>query len=367
MTTTKQEENTQMGTSGIDVNASGELQVSTRVATAQQEIQAAVIVAKKFPRDHDVFFEKLTKACQRKTLADIATYKFPVGGKLIKGQSVNLARVAAQLWGNIRWGIEILRNNEDYIAIKGWAWDMESNNKAAYEGDFRKLIYRKKGGWKKPDERELRMLVSKEGQILVRNSLLHIMPTDMLEDAVAVCEKTLKQSMKDPDGEKKRLILEFQKFGVTVKTLKEHIGYESWGPDELVELGQILNALKDGVAKVSDFFGDKKESNGQTTGNVEETLKSKAKNVKTEEKSKESVDTETGEVKEEAGEPDKDALLKRITNLEGIKDFGETKVVDFRVEHAGEADLRNLEASKLVEYMEALEGLPDKGAEKSGF
>jgi len=72
------------------------------ISREQHEIQAAIISAKKFPRDENQAYAKAIKSVQRPSMAESATYNFPRGGKSISGPSVDLARELARCWGNIR-------------------------------------------------------------------------------------------------------------------------------------------------------------------------------------------------------------------------------------------------------------------------
>jgi hypothetical protein len=249
----------------VSVSSDKELQIAPSVASAVQEIQAAIIVAKQFPRNLDDCWAKLMKSCQRKSFAEKARYSYPRGGQTISGPSVNLARTAAQCYGNIRWGLSITRDDEDNRTIRGWAWDMESGAYNYAEDHFQKLIYRKKDGWIKPDERDLRELTNRRGAILVRNALLNVIPKDFIEDAEGICIKTLRSDIKDPEGEKKRLILEFDKIGVSVTMLTGYLGTGKWSPDNLIELQGVLNAIKEGSAKRDDYFvkDEEKPANGK--------------------------------------------------------------------------------------------------------
>lgn len=248
---------------GLDISPDGELQVAASTATAIQEIQAAVFLARRFPRDYDNAWQKLQKACMRKTLAEVARYMYPRGGSTISGPSVYLARVAAQCYGNLRWGLDILRNDQDSVLIQGWAWDIENNTKVPLQDSFEKLIYRKgkdgKGYWIKPDERDLRELINRRGAILIRNCLFNILPRDYIEDAIACSVRTLKADMKDPDSEKKRLIVEFLNLGITVGMVNEYIGHANWTKDEIVDLKAILYTIKQGAASAADYFNIKQE------------------------------------------------------------------------------------------------------------
>lgn len=79
-----------------------ELATTGAAAKERAEIESAIIVAKKFPRNEEACFQKLMKAASRSSFAEDATYSFPRGDTNVTGPSVNLAREAARIWGNIR-------------------------------------------------------------------------------------------------------------------------------------------------------------------------------------------------------------------------------------------------------------------------
>ena len=183
---TTETKSTELATTHIEPG--GELLAASQSAAAIQEIQAAVVLAKKFPRDYDKAWANLMKACERKTMAEAASYAYPRGGATVNGPTVNLARVAAQCYGNIRFGLDILRDDQEVMLIEGWGWDIENNIRVTAQDRFKKLIYRKKGGWQVPDERDLRELVNRRGAILVRNCLLQVLPRGQVRPQGQVLE-----------------------------------------------------------------------------------------------------------------------------------------------------------------------------------
>src|SRR5688572_9448145 len=76
---------------------SSELAPTAAAAEKQFEIQSAIVLAKKYPRDEDTAFQKLMKTCGRTSFAEDAEYSFPRGNQMVKGPSVNLAREAARV------------------------------------------------------------------------------------------------------------------------------------------------------------------------------------------------------------------------------------------------------------------------------
>lgn len=245
-----------------EIQEGSEIKSVGEASAKQHEMQAAIIVAKKFPRDEAAAFAKLMKAAKRPSFAEDASYSFPRGDAQVTGPSVNIAREAARVWGNIRYGLEVLRDDATSRHIRGWAWDLETNTKVEAEDDFKKLIQRRKNGetlWLQPDERDLRELTNRRGAILVRNCILQLVPKDLVEDALFECGATLtNKAAKDPDGARKRLIVNFSEFNVTPEMIAQKLGHllSESTPDELVDLQRICTSIKDGTSTWREYTED---------------------------------------------------------------------------------------------------------------
>ena len=102
--------------------------VGAALATRQaQEVQAAVVMAKRFPRDIVEVERKLIQSCKRPKLAEIAIYEYPRGGTNVTGPSIRLAEAAAQAMGNIDFGWTEIQRLEDESICTAYAWDIENN------------------------------------------------------------------------------------------------------------------------------------------------------------------------------------------------------------------------------------------------
>lgn len=261
------------------VEQSSELAPTASAAEKQFEIQSAITIAKRFPRNEDQAFARLMKAADRTSFAEDAAYNFPRGGTAVEGPSVNLAREAARVWGNIRYGQVVLADDEDDRQIGGWAWDLESNVKVTAEDAFAKLIQRKtKGGnggtsWIKPDERDLRELTNRRGAILVRNCILQLLPKDLIEDALVRCKATLKKGAEtDPDGARKKLILAFSQLNISPDMLEQRLGHPlaASSPAEIAELRTIYKSIADGNSTWSEYLAPQKPATEKGTVTVED-------------------------------------------------------------------------------------------------
>lgn len=236
------------------------------VAREQSEMQAAVISAKKFPRNEAGAYTRIIKAMERPAMAEDAAYRFPRGGKDVAGPSVRLARECARCWGNIRYGVRIVSIDDDSVHIKGFALDLETNAYVESEAKFAKKIQRrnKQTGitqWIEPDERDLRELVNKHGAIACRNALLQILPSDVVEDAMSkavdTCRKVAAGELKgNRDQTVKNLALAFDEFAVSVEMLEKSLGHplSAITPEEVTELKGIYKSMRDGHTKREDHF-----------------------------------------------------------------------------------------------------------------
>ncbi len=240
------------------------------------EIQASIIVAKKFPRNEDEAYRRLIRACNRPTFADEARYEYPRGKEKVTGPSVKLAREAARLWGNIEYGIELLEDGEDYVVIRAWAWDKETNARVFADDNFRKAVLRKSDGgsyWKdvRDDERELRELVNRRGAICVRNCILQLIPADFVEDAMTQVFKTLSdKATKDPDAERKAVVLGFSQINISVGDLEKYLGHPvaQASPAEIAGLRAIFVSIRDGNSKWTDYVAPTEPSGASTANQV---------------------------------------------------------------------------------------------------
>ncbi len=251
------------------------------IAREEAELKAAIIVAKRFPRNETAAYTKLLKSCERPSFAEEAIYVFPRGGEMIDGPSVDMAREAKRCWGNMRSGIRIVSKDEEYVHLKGWAVDLETNNYAEEEAKFRRLIFRKKGGWIVPDERDERELTNRIGAIAERNSILHVLPPDVIDDAQRQAEETkrkaasgeIKQNRQDAIRRLARFFFELQ---VTVEMLESFLKHplDQLTEEEMTKLRGIGKSIRDGNSRPSEYFTST-NTGANAAGEVEGPLSGK--------------------------------------------------------------------------------------------
>lgn len=239
---------------------------ASAVAREEAELKTAIVLARSNPRNELACFARIIRSCQRPSFANDAAYKYPRGNKTVTGPSVYLAREMARIWGNIRSGIRIVSVDREYVHIKGYCHDLESNAYKESEAKFKPLqqrIDRSTGEtrWVQPDERDLRELINKHGAICERNSILQTLPSDFIEDALAESAKTLvdfgrKELRENQADVLKRLVMTFSTIGVTAEMLVGYLGHplEQVVAEELADLRQIYQSIRDGNSSREEYF-----------------------------------------------------------------------------------------------------------------
>lgn len=232
-------------------------------AQAKHEIQTAIVVAQKFPRNEDKIFQQFVHgSCKRLGLALVAQYYFKRGKRkddsgnyvdnIIQGPTVKFARELTRIWRNVRYGSIPIGESEESRQILSYAWDLETNV-WIQQGDLFEKTVEKKDGYHAADERELRELTNRRASIGIRNCLLQIVPPDFIDDGIAQTQDTIKLSMSDKNSPqfqdvKKRIIGGFSALNVPIEELEQYIGHAlaSCDPKELETLRGIWTAIKDG-------------------------------------------------------------------------------------------------------------------------
>jgi len=236
--------------------------VEIESARAVQEVQAAMVVAKRFPRDQTAAYKRIEEACKRQTLAKEAMYAYPRGGSLITGPSIRLAEVLAQNWGNLQFGIRELSQritaNGGVSEVQAFAWDLETNTLQSKTFQVEHVRWTRKEGKKRlTDPRDIYELIANQGARRLRACILGIIPGDVTEAAVKQCEQTLEKGSDRPIADRIRdMVKAFEQLGISQDYLEKRLGHrvDTTIAAELVTLQKIYRSIKDGMAKTEDFF-----------------------------------------------------------------------------------------------------------------
>ena len=230
-----------------------------------QEVQAAMVVAKKFPRDELQAIQRIKQSCKRIRLAEAALYTYPKGGKDVTGPTIRMAEMMAQNWGNLSFGVIELSQENGESQVMSYAWDLETNTRQ--DKIFTVKHERKKNDWstgkavemltKLTDPRDIYEMCANQGARRLRACILGVIPGDVIDEALEECEKTLKGSNDTPLKDRlTKLLSAFEKFAVTKEMIEGKLGHNlaATSEQEFISLRKIHRALKDEMGTREDYF-----------------------------------------------------------------------------------------------------------------
>lgn len=225
------------------------------------EIQSAMVIAKRFPRNEKQALDRILNACSRPGLAEVAVYSYAKGGSSVDGPTIRLAEAIAQYWGNIRTGIvELSRGvNDKGVTVseaKAYSWDVETN---FYEEKIFTVPHwrdTKQGGYPITEERDIYELVANMGARRKRACLLATIPGDIVEEARNQCEATLRAKADNSPETQMKIVDAFADFGITKDQIEKRIQrrMDAITPAQVISLKKVMRSLKDGMSTAEDWF-----------------------------------------------------------------------------------------------------------------
>jgi len=224
----------------------------------QQQLQVATYLAKRFPRDEFEVEKRIRLTCSRPKFAATAAYAYPRGKEMVKGPSIHMAKMLARAYGNIQYEIIELERTKDYTKFKAYAWDLEAgiNNGVIFTVDHK--ISTRFGDKVLTDPREIYELGMNYGSRRLRKCILALIPEEVINEAMELCEATLKKGdsqMPLPDLIKK-MVVEYDKIGVSKEMLEKYLKHpmENTNVDEITNLRSIFKTIYDREGKREDYF-----------------------------------------------------------------------------------------------------------------
>lgn len=228
------------------------------IERAVQEVQAALVIAKRFPRDEQASYARIIKACKRPSLAEVALYEYTKGGSEVSGPSIRLAEELARDWGNIAFGWRVLYQDDEKSEVRVEAWDLETNVPSFTVFTVPHYIRTKNGSKYLSDPRDIYEHIANQASRRLRSCILRVIPGDVQDAAVEQCERTLREGGGKPLADRVRdMLVAFEHdHNVTKAMIEKRLGHkaEAISETELVQLRRIYVSLRDGIAKVEQFF-----------------------------------------------------------------------------------------------------------------
>ena len=252
--------------------------VAAEQQRAEAEIQAAMVIAKRFLRDAVRATDHILRACTRPALAESALYAYPRGSELVTGPSIRLAEAMAQAWGNMTFGIRELSQTRGESTVEAFAWDLETNTRQTKVFQVQHIRHTKRGQMKLEDPRDVYELIANQGARRLRACILGILPGDLVEAAVKQCELTQVHAGGATEDQVKGLVAAFTKIDVSSEQLARFLGHrlDSVIGAEVIRLRKVYTSIRDGMAKVGDFFDEPAvERGGSASTSLKDKLRAK--------------------------------------------------------------------------------------------
>ena len=233
--------------------------VNERAVEKVANVMVRVQLALANPRNLYEVQQKLESEFSRPSLAEIAMYAYPRGGKTVTGPSINAAKAMARCMRNIEYGFEELETDytRHYTKVRAYAYDIENNVPVERIFLVEHKRTTKQGTTILTDPRDISEMIANQAQRKVRACILQLVPQDLIDFAMEVRNATMEQSVNLGDPHIiESLVTAFQRFGVNKEMIEARIGRNVSAilPSQYTDMRTIYVSLRDGVGKVEDFF-----------------------------------------------------------------------------------------------------------------
>lgn len=244
-------------------------------ARAATQVQAAILVARQFPRDEALAKRKMLIACEQIELAEEAFYEYPRGDSTVQGLSIVAACEIAQIWGNLEFGLNELRRDDVYGQSEqlAFAWDLETNVRPTQLFITPHVRETKRGGYRVKEARDIYEVTTNQGNRRMRACILKILPRWYVLAAEAALQATLMKSVTVGDEPlnkqvKKQAQAFMDAWGVTRAQLehKAERTLDKWQPRDLVRLKILSKSLARGELRVEEAFPARKVTADELPG-----------------------------------------------------------------------------------------------------
>jgi hypothetical protein len=226
---------------------------------AVAEVQAAILVARQFPRDIQAALREMRQSCRQQALAERAFYRYPRGGQPISGPSVHLARELARCFQNLQYGLVELRRDDANAQSEMlvFAWDVQTNTRIQHTFIVPHLRDKTGGPVVLTDVRDIYEANANAGARRLREAIFAIVPPWFVQEAIQLCNQTLEdgggvalpQRIEDA-------IKNFRGLGISQARMEAKVGrpVAEWDAHDVAQLGVSYQSLRQGTVTRDDEF-----------------------------------------------------------------------------------------------------------------
>ncbi|WP_405554273.1 hypothetical protein [Streptomyces sp. NBC_01171] len=237
---------------------------------AVAEVQAAVVVARQFPRNEAMAVQKMRTGFAQHSLAVRSFFRFSRGGSNVSGETIQFAKELARCWTNIHYGVHELRRDDaaGESEMQAWAWDLETNERASTTFIVPHSRWTKSNGSSRlEDPRDVYENNSNNGARRLREMIFSVLPDWFREQAKEIATNTVEKGQGNKPLAQRiaDCIAHFEGLGVTVEQLEENRNRDSnkWTGLDLGQLQIISESIRRGEVTVDEEFPQQRVTAGE--------------------------------------------------------------------------------------------------------
>ncbi|WP_030169103.1 hypothetical protein [Streptomyces sp. NRRL S-813] len=237
---------------------------------AVAEVQAAIYVARQFPRDVGRSRAAMQAACGSMALAEKAFYRFPRAGGAVEGSTIHLAKTLAQAWGNIQYGVSEMRRDDDHrqSEMQAWAWDVEANTRHVLTFVVPHAKFAKGKVEALIDLRDIYENNANNGARRLREAIFAVIPDFFIDEAEELCRETLAKGDGKPLPERiDGAVKVFQQLGINPDRLEQKLGRprEQWNGADIAQLLITHKSIQRREIALDEAFPQARITGGEIT------------------------------------------------------------------------------------------------------
>jgi hypothetical protein len=228
-------------------------------------IISQVEIAKKYPRDLARCLANAMKVFDiDPEFAEKVRYKKPQAGTSIEGPSVHLAKLIAQVYGNLRVDARVSYETDKKVVSEAIAWDLESNT--AIRQEIHQSVWSTKNNKRYSDDMVVTASLSANAKAL-RNAIFAVIPRYFVDRMIQKADEVLETNYKDQakfEKRKSEMFAYFLKENILPAQIYAYLGISTDSQitiEKLKELIKVVQSIKDGDAKANEIFKPINKSN----------------------------------------------------------------------------------------------------------
>jgi hypothetical protein len=217
-----------------------------------------VDIAKRYPRDMARCLANAMLVFEvDPSFAERCKYKKPQSDKNVEGPTVHLARLIAQVYGNLRIDARIIQETDKKVVSEAIAWDLETNT--AIRQEIHRSIFSSKKNIRFSDDMVITTSLAANA-IALRNAVFSIIPRYFVDRMLQKAEEVLKNDLSDAIKFAKRksdMFAFYLKENIQPQQIYAYLGIANENQitkELLIDLVQLAQSIKDGDAKANEIF-----------------------------------------------------------------------------------------------------------------